>query len=698
MKLKSILLLSVMLSVSLFSNARQTLPFNEGWSFKKGPFSANPIAFMTSWETKWEEVTIPHTWNAVDMQTKHNDFYEGEAYYKRSLYAKPEWKEKRVFLRFEGVGQHSEFYLNGQFVGNHFGGYSAFVFELTSDLNYGEDNELLLKVDNKARPDVLPVNHSLFGVYGGIYRPVSLIVTEKLNITVTDHASSGIYISQEKVSSQSASISVTTKLSNKHDKMQYVELETTIWNASGKKVRSNKENIKVSPLGIQMFKQELTIQRPRLWDGLADPYLYKVEICIRQEGKLVDQVIQPLGIRKIEVIAGEGVFLNEKQYPMYGVCRHQDWMGLGSALTNDHHKKDLELMREMGVTTIRLAHYQQSEYFYAQCDSMGFLVWAEIPFVNRVTTQEAGNAKSQMIELIRQNYNHPSIYTWGLHNEVYRPHSYTAALTEELHDLSKTEDPGRYTVAVNGYGHMNHSVNGNADIQGMNRYFGWYEGKISDMEEWAIRLEENYPDHKFMLAEYGAEANLDHQTEEIGNSIKWWGDFYPETYQTKTHEIHWGIIEKHPYILASYIWNMFDFCVPKWKRGGVDARNMKGLITFDRKVKKDAFFWYKAHWSKEPVLYITQKRLKYREKQQTQVTVYSNVGTPSLTLNGVALPVPKQGFTDKHFVFENVELKRGSNLLETKVDDFEDQTEWIFDTEKSRKSIEYENKSPHSGF
>ena len=220
------------------------------------------------------------------------------------------------------------------------------------------------------------------------------------------------------------------------------------------------------------------------------------------------------------------------------------------------------MIMDIGATTIRLAHYQQSDYFYSRCDSLGLIVWAEIPFVNRVTGQERENAHSQLRELIRQSFNHPSIYTWGLHNEVYHPHQYTTALTRELHELAKTEDPDRYTVSVNGYGHAEHPVNMNADIQGMNRYFGWYERKIQDSKPWVEKMEKEYPEQILMLTEYGGGANVAHQTEILGETINSWEPFYPETYQTKLHEYQWSVIASHPYIVASYFWNMFDFAVP----------------------------------------------------------------------------------------------------------------------------------------
>ena len=391
---------------------------------------------------------------------------------------------------------------------------------------------------------------------------------------------------------------------------------------------------------------------------------------------------------------------------MYGVCRHQDWWQSGSALTNEQHDADLAIIKEIGATTIRLAHYQQSEYFYSKCDSIGFMIWAEIPFVNRVSTKEADNAKQQMTELIRQNYNHPSIYTWGLHNEVYTPINYTASLTTELHDLAKSEDPYRYTVSVNGYGDPGHGVNMNADIQGINRYFGWYEKKIQDMEPWIEGMEKEYPDYKVMLAEYGTEANIYHQQEVVGDVGDCCGfdKQYNETFATRFHEIQWGYIANHPYLLASYLWNTFDFATPASSQGGVEARNMKGLVTFDRKLKKDPFYWYKANWSKEPVLYLTQRRAIKRENKMTPVTVYSNIGAPQLFVNGVEVKNYKKGTTHVHYIFENIELQEGANEIEVKDsyrgETYDDKIIWNYEGNQNTRSDmrkPQENKNEHIG-
>lgn len=695
-------LMSMLCTLSSAVQAREVHNFNAAWQFKKGPFSADPVKLAQQWDAKWDSVTVPHTWNAKDMQLKVNAFYEGTGYYKKNFFADKSLEGKRFFLRFEGVGANTEVFVNGKQVGTHKGGYSAFAFEIGTALKFGSDNEILVKADNTARPDVIPVNHSLFGVYGGIYRPVWLVVTDKSNICVTDHASSGVYITQKNVSKSGADITIRTKLDNAGLMPENLIVENTVYTQDGKKVSSDKQSLSLTPQGINTTEATVKIRNPKLWQGRKNPHLYKVVTQLKKGNEIIDEVIQPLGVRKYEAIAGRGFFLNGEKYPMYGVTRHQDWWELGSALENKHHDHDLNEIMDIGATTVRFAHYQQSDYLYSKCDSLGLIIWAEIPFVNRVTGQEWENAHSQLREMIRQSFNHPSIYVWGLHNEVYHPHEYTAALTQSLHDLAKTEDPDRYTVAVNGYGHVEHAVNQNTDIQGMNRYFGWYEKKVQDIEPWIEKMETQYPWQKFMLTEYGADANLEHQTEYLGDALNWGKPFYPETFQTKTHEYQWSVIAKHPYILASYLWNMFDFAVPMWNRGGVPARNLKGLISFDRKIKKDSYYWYKANWSNDPVLYLTQRRNTDREKKITNITVYSNKGVPLVSLNGKLLSSPKKGYTDVHYVFENVELAHGENRVQASIrngqSELSDEIVWSYTGEKKREADSYSNKNTHAGW
>lgn len=664
----------------LHAQDRQTIELNKDWQFVKGDYQ--PKDSSTTYE--WQQVNIPHTWNNVDMQTG-KDFYAGNALYKKTINAPAEWKDKQIFLRFEGVGQLTDVYVNNRLIGRHKGSYAAFVFDISYALRYDAPNTILVKVNNEPRKDIIPINNELFGIYGGIYRPAALVITPKTHIAITDQAGPGIYIRQQQVSAKKADITVTAKLDNHQLHTQPATLRTRMYDHAGKLVREQQQQLEVLPQGRQRVTAAFTVNAPHLWNGLKDPYLYKIVVSLldnRQQ--LLDEVVQPLGIRKFEIKPGKGFYLNDQPYRLYGVCRHQDWWGYGNALDNRQHAQDLETIREMGANSIRFAHYQQADYIYAKCDSIGFVIWAEVPFVNRVSGEEGDNAKQQLSELIHQQFNHPSIYTWGMHNEVYGKTAgdYVTVLTAAMHELAKTLDPDRYTVSVTGYGTIERPENRQGDIQGMNRYYGWYEGETPDLEKWVSGLEKNYPQYKVVLSEYGAEGNVEQQAE-ILPPVQYNGQFFPESYETRSHETQWGIISRHPYLAASYLWNMFDFAVPLWSRGGVPARNMKGLVTFDRKIKKDVFYWYKANWSKEPVVYITERRLIHRKQAKTTIHVYDNIGRPEVSLNGVVLKNPRQGATSVHFIYEGVTLQQGKNTVKCiSVKDgktYTDTVEWILD-------------------
>ncbi|TAN00924.1 MAG: DUF4982 domain-containing protein [Chitinophagaceae bacterium] len=653
------------LAVPAFSQSpagRQVISLDQDWEFYKGSIGAN----IDTTSLSWQQVSIPHTWNNIDMQ-QDSTYYEGDGWYKKTIYLGDEYKDKRLFLRFSAVGNVADVYVNGRLMGEHKGGYSAFCFEITSAVHLGEKNIIMVKANNEMRPDVIPVNNRLFANYGGIYRHVNLIITGKLNITTLDYASSGVYISQENVSNKSADISVKVKLENKYDAPQKVDIKAILDDEKGEFVQSSAIESEVSSQGVTVVEIPVPILNPHLWDGRKDPYLYAIKVEVLSHDTIMDAVTQPLGIRYFDIVPGKGFYLNGKPYRLYGVCRSQDWWGVGNALTDSMQKVDMDMIDDIGATSIRFDHYQQANMIYSLCDTLGIMLFTEIPFVNAWSGKESSNAKQQLIELIRQNYNHPSIFAWGLHNEVYckYPTDYPAQLTHELNDIAKSEDSYRYTVSTSGYGKMKLPMNGMADIQAMNSYYGWYEGKIGDLEGWVDGLQKKYPDYKVILSEYGAGGNVSQQAyhpdrpkDVVG------GQFFPEEYQTKLHVEEWPVIEKHPYLIASYVWTMFDFCVPGgWNRGGVLNRNMKGLVTFDRRIKKDAFYWYKANWSPQPVIHIGDRRLKQRTQSDNNIEVFSNLQQVQLWLNDKLQASPQQGTNDKDFIWKNVLLKKGVNKL-----------------------------------
>lgn len=669
-KIQKAVVLALLFSGGIAYAQRVVSDFNQDWRFFKPLNSTYTLDFPNGQDLKlgmvdlWENVNLPHTFNKEDMQ-KDRNFFTGDVVYQKSFTPDARHKDKRIFLRFEGVGSVAKIYINNKYIGEHKGAYSQFAFEITNSLIPDKKNVISVVANNQARKDVIPVNQFLFPIYGGIYRPVSLITTDKTQFTVTDNASPGILISQKNVSAKSADIEIKARLNTTETTIQNAVLETSILDKSGKVVASKKENVKVSPQGTTYIIQNLAIKNPHLWDGIRDPYLYKVVSQLSENGKIIDELQQKLGLRTVEIIPGKGVLLNGKKYPMYGVSRHQDEWGYGSALSYEQHQRDMEMMKEMGVTTLRLAHYQQAPQMYDLADEYGFLVWAEIPFVNAVSYQESENAKQQMVELVKQNYNHPSIFIWGVHNEVYSKtkDEQVPVLSRQLNEIAKTIDPYRFTGAVNGFSNVDRQENLSTDVQGINHYYGWYNGEIKDLEAWAENLEKNFPQYKVFLTEYGADGNMDIGSEKVEkpkNVVS--GNWFPENYQTETHIQQWAIIERYPIISASYVWNMFEFAVPMWNRGGVNARNLKGLVSFDRKRKKDSFYWYKANWNPQPMIYLANRRDNIRKNSTAKIQAFSNMKNVKFIINGKEF-TPKQGVNNKHWVLENAPLQKGENLI-----------------------------------
>jgi beta-galactosidase len=435
-----------------------------------------------------------------------------------------------------------------------------------------------------------------------------------------------------------------------------------------KPVANELQNIELKPVGMQVFNAKLKIKNPRLWHGKNDPFLYTLKTEIFNNGELFDVIIQDVGIRYFEIDEEKGFILNGEPYKLYGVCRHQEWENIGNALLPEHHKTDMELINEIGATSIRLAHYQQDEYIYKLADSMGFLIWAEIPFVNGYKEGADDNALQQMTELIKQNFNHPSIFVWGVHNEVVKGAvvQEPVELTKKLHNLAKNLDPERYTVAVSNIWWVHdHEIHELTDLQGFNQYTGWYGGNPSGLENWIKNYHKKKPDIRTSISEYGAGGNINHQSSDLSPpSPK--GKFFAEGYQTYYHEICWAAIEECPHIWASYVWNMFDFSVPEWDRGGIKGRNHKGLITYDRKMKKDAFFWYKANWADSPVLHIAGKRNDTINTSNYIVKAYCNFGAPELIINGKNLGKMQSGINSVQFVSKEIILTKRENKISVK--------------------------------
>jgi beta-galactosidase len=647
---------------------REVIPLNHGWSFYWA-FDVRPNAIKT-------EVTLPHTWNAEQGGLKMN--YKREtAIYEKHLQLKPEWKNRRLFLYFEGANSVATVFVNHHLVTEHQGGYTAFSVEITNEVKNTDDNLITVQVSNAYRTDVLPIAGD-FNVYGGLHRGVKLITTGQNCISPLDYASSGVYLTPANVSEVSAQVGVLTKLSLRDSTK--LSVKTSILNEKGNLVATTNGNV----TGNQIL-QNLIINQPHLWNGKTDPYLYTAHIQLLQGDNIVDEVIQPLGLRQYSVDAEKGLILNGKYLNLYGVGRHENSYGKGSALSHEDEEKDMLLLNELGATAIRLTHYPHQPYFYDLCDKNGLIIWSEIPLVGPGGYTGMGYLKSEALEnqakqvlteMIRQNYNHPSVFFWGLFNELKLNYDDPVPFIKELNDLAKKEDVTRPTTCASFLD--NNTFNQVSDLIAWNKYYGWYGGKFDDIAKWADDTHHAYKNKPIAIGEYGAGGSPFKHMEKIVQPDPF-SKFHPEEWQTLFHEKSWQELNKRPFIWAKFIWVLADFGSAIRTEGDVDGINDKGLVTYDRTIKKDAFYFYKANWNKAPMLYIAERRNINRTQKTTTVKVFTNCASVALYVNGNLIGKAKKNEFNT-VVWDNVQLKPGKNsikVISTQVDKFlEDVCEW----------------------
>lgn len=557
-------------------------------------------------------VDLPHTWNARDGQDGGNDYWRGTCIY-RTHFAAPQFNtaSHQVWIQFDGVNASAHVVLNGSPVCNHDGGYSTFRANITELLR--DENELTVEVDNSKNDRVYPQKAD-FTFYGGIYRDVSLMVVSKNHFTLDYFGGPGIRITPT-VQSADASVQVTTW----HDGEGEVSIE--LLDAAGNTVATGK--------GPDIT---LTIFNAHLWNGVKDPYLYSCKARLVVNGTVEDETTTRFGVRSFKVDPKKGFFLNGKSYPLHGVSRHQDRKGLGNAITREMHDEDMALIKEIGANTIRLAHYQHDQYFYDLCDEVGMVVWAEIPYISEHMPNGRENTISQMKELIIQNYNHPCIVCWGVSNEITISTKDKKDMLDnhrQLNDLCHEMDKTRLTTLAcyAMCGPFNRSAH-ITDMVSWNLYLGWYVPGFILNDLWMGFFHLCFPNRPFGYSEYGAEGmpNL-HSTHPHR------GD-HTEEYQAKYHEYMLRCFKRHPWMWATHVWNMFDFAADARDQGGEPGMNHKGLVTFDRKTKKDSFYLYKAWWSDEAFVHICSKRFVERTGSTATVKVYSNQSTVALYVNG----------------------------------------------------------------
>lgn len=650
------------MSLSLISQTikgeRETFNLNNNWLFRFSHQVNNSAE---------RRVDIPHTWNAQDALAGNPDYKRGIGNYRKSIFIRPEWEGRRVFLRFEGANTVSNLFVNGRHSGEHSGGYGAFVFEITDKVKYGKENELLVRVNNGEPLDIMPLVGD-FNFYGGIYRDVNLIITDSLCISPLDYASPGLYLIQDSVNDKTAKVTARTALSNPTSKEQHATLRLQIKDGD-KTIINETKDITVNISGNTEYEDiPFNIDNPRLWNGTSDPFIYEAVISLEKDGKTIDSVKQPLGLRYFTVDPDKGFFLNGRHYPLHGVCRHQERAEVGNALHPTHHDEDMRIMSDMGVNAIRLAHYPQSTYIYDLADKSGFVVWAEIPFVGPGGYADKGfvdqpsfreNGKEQLREMIRQHYNHPSICFWGLFNELKEYGDNPVEYIKELDAISKQEDPTRPTTSAS---NQDGDLNFITDLIAWNRYDGWYGATPASLASWLDATHTSHPGLKIAISEYGAGASIYHQQDTLTQTSpqSWW---HPENWQTYYHIENWKIINDRPYVWGSFVWNMFDFGAAHRTEGDRPGINDKGLVTHDRKVKKDAYYFYKANWNPEPMVYIAGHRADIRQKPVTGIQVFSNCNEVTLRINGKKTAVQKP---DKMNIclFKDIVLSPGENIIE----------------------------------
>ncbi|MEE0945813.1 MAG: glycoside hydrolase family 2 TIM barrel-domain containing protein [Acutalibacteraceae bacterium] len=615
---------------------RQIINYNAKWAFSK---LASELP--TEIDNKWDFVNLPHSWNAIDGQDGGNDYYRGPAFYAKTLDKMDLPEADRYFLEVNGANSSADVYLNGKNLAHHDGGYSTFRVDITDALE--RDNLFVIKVDNSANDTVYP-QVADFTFYGGLYRDVNIICVSESHFDLEYYGAPGIQITPA-VEGENATVEVQVYTQNlkENQKIRY-------------SLYDREENL-INSIESTENKVVFEIEKVHLWHGRRDPYLYCMEAEIIEDQKVLDNVCSRFGCRTFSIDANRGFILNGEEYALRGVSRHQDRWGIGNALLPEHHREDIELIYEVGATTIRLAHYQHDQYFYDLCDEKGFIVWAEIPYISQHMPNGRENTINQMKELICQNYNHPSIVVWGLSNEITMKGDKDPDLLENhivLNDLCHLMDNTRLTtIAVVSPCPIDSPYLQIPDVVSYNHYFGWYGGDTSMNGPWFDKFHETHPNIPIGCSEYGCEALNWHTS----NPVQ--GD-YTEEYQAYYHEELIKQLFSRKYMWATHVWNMFDFGADARSEGGENGQNHKGLVTFDRKYKKDSFYAYKAWLSDDPFVHLCGKRYVDRVEDVTKVTVYSNLPEVELFANGVSLG---KKTAEDHFFYFDVENKGETQLI-----------------------------------
>jgi beta-galactosidase len=638
------------------ASPRKVTPLGDGWRFLRADVAGAETAAFD--DRKWTRVRVPHTWNALDGQDGGDDYYRGVGWYRRRVAIPAAEKGRSLYFEVDGANTVTTLFVDGKELGRHAGGFARFRFDVTSAVTPGKPSVFAVRVSNAADPGI-PPRTADFTSFGGLYRDVRLVSVEPVHLDLDTAGDSGVLAFQRSVTKKSAAVDVRVAVTNASDEAREVEVAVTA-RAERSVVASGAARVALPARGRGQVLVPLKFEAPHLWDGVRDPFLHSLEARVSSGGKAVDAVTEPLGLRAFDFDAQAGFSLNGAPLNLHGVNRHQDRQDRGWALSPRDHDQDLALIRELGANAVRLAHYQHSQYFYDLCDRYGLIVWAEIPVVNNAALGAfAKNAEQQLVELIRQSGNHPSIVTWSVANELQHDKSEPGAIVPLIKALAATarrEDPTRPTSLATFYDATDPSV-GLTELVGFNRYDGWYVNTLAAFAPGVDVMRARRPHLRMALSEYGAGASV-----AIHAAAPKKMD-HSEEYQALFHETYWRALAARPFVWGSFVWNMFDFAVDVRKEGDHPGRNDKGLVTYDRKVKKDAFYWFKANWAESPVfVHVAGRRFTPRPAGDYELKVYSNAPAVRLTVNGAALS--EVNAADHLFTWPGVPLRPGRNVIE----------------------------------
>ncbi|MBI3350231.1 MAG: glycoside hydrolase family 2 protein [Burkholderiales bacterium] len=655
------LLLALLLLLSGQAWSRDVTALDDGWRFLRADAACASAADFD--DSAWAAVRLPHTWNGSDGEAG-GAYYRGPGWYRRELQLPA--TTLRHFLQFDGAALRAEVWVNGQLAGRHDGGYAAFRIDITRWLVAG-CNRIAVRVDNATDQHVAPLGGD-FTVFGGLYRGVKLLAVPAAHFDLLDDGGPGVYVSATDVNAERALLTLRARVRNDGGVARLLALNLNLRDAVGRVVAQSQQTLQAAPEVTFIAAQPWTVQRPHLWQGPTDPHLYTLTAELRDGVDLLDTLTLPVGLRNVLLDPQRGLLLNGRPHAVHGVnLFHSGRPGRGLAVRDAEIDEDFRILEELGVTGLRFVHFQHPQRAYDNADRAGLLTWTEIPLNAQMDEGEAfrANLAQQLRELIKQNQHRPSVFIWGVGNEVYRSDDAVVRLLADMSRLAHELDPTRTTAYAHCCAPDDHAMARQTDAIGFNRYYGWYDGQFSDIGPWADRMRAALPSRPMALAEYGAGASVLHQ-QDPPQRPKPTDRWHPEQYQALFHEAYWPQIAARPWLWGSFVWVGFDLASAGRNEGDRPGINDKGLVSHDRQQRKDAFLYYQAQWSHRPVLHIASRRATPRAAGTVDIKVYANGRSAVLTLNGVDLPERAvQGGIAR---WDNVTLRPGRNRLQARGD------------------------------